>query len=195
MIYEPEEDSFLLEKEIRKLSNGKKILDMGSGSGIQARAAIEAGAKEVLAVDIDEEAIRELRKKGIDAIKSNLFEKVKGKFDLIVFNPPYLPEDKREDGESAKVTTGGKKGDEIILRFLKAVEKYLEKEGKILIVLSSLTPKERILKILEKEGLKKEVLAKRKIFMEELEIWKIFFQTKISTYLSKVKLRNHPPYY
>ena len=62
MIYEPEEDSFLLEKEIRKLSNGKKILDMGSGSGIQARAAIEAGAKEVLAVDIDEEAIRELRK-------------------------------------------------------------------------------------------------------------------------------------
>mgnify|MGYP001575006376 CR=1 FL=1 len=86
-------------------------------------------------IDIDEESLEFCRKKGITVLKSNLFEKIdkKEKSDLIVFNPPYLPEDKREDTQSARATSGGKKGNEIILKFLKKVEKHLEKEGKILL--------------------------------------------------------------
>ena len=53
MIYEPAEDSYLLVEEVRKRARGKKVLDVGTGSGIQARAAYSAGAREVLAVDID----------------------------------------------------------------------------------------------------------------------------------------------
>lgn len=174
MIYEPAEDSYLLEKEVRKFCKGKKVLDMGTGSGIQALAVKEGGALSVLACDIDIGAVNELKKKGINAVLSDLFFGIgRKKFDLIVFNPPYLPEDKREDIESARNTSGGKKGDEIIIRFLESAGKHLNTGGIILLVVSSLTPKNRILSVLLREGFKKEVIARKKMFMESLEVWKI----------------------
>ena len=173
MIYEPKEDSFLLEKAVRKYSKGKSFLDMGSGSGIQAKAALENKAKSVLAADISEEAVRNLKKQKISAIKSDLFSKIKDKFDIIALNPPYLPEDAREDKESQLATTGGKKGDEIILKFLKQAKSHLNKKGIILLVVSSLTPKRKILELLMKQNLKKEAILSEKFFFETLEVWKI----------------------
>ncbi|MEK6889321.1 MAG: HemK2/MTQ2 family protein methyltransferase [Nanoarchaeota archaeon] len=176
MIYSPSEDSFLLQKQVQLFSKDKSVLDMGSGSGIQALSSLSAGAKFVLASDVNEEAIKRLKKikdKRLKIKKSNLFSKIKDKFDLIVFNPPYLPEDKREDSESALITSGGKKGDEILVKFLKQAKNHLNKQGIILIVLSSLTPKKRILKILKDNNMNHSVLSKQNLFMEQLEVWKI----------------------
>lgn len=173
MIYNPREDSYLLEKEVKKYAKDMRVLDMGSGSGIQALGALKSGAKSVLCADIDSQSIRELKKKGLKTIRSDLFSNINGKFDLIVFNPPYLPEDKREDEESRKATTGGKKGDEIILRFLLKAKDYLETDGIILLVVSSLTPKERIAEVIQKKKLVKKIIAKEKLFMEELGVWEI----------------------
>ncbi len=173
MIYEPREDSHLLENEVAKCAKGRKVLDIGSGSGIQAKAALKSGAKSVLCADIGYEVIKFLKKKGLDAIQSDLFENVNEKFDLIVFNPPYLPYDEREDSESARTTSGGKRGDEIIARFLKDAKKHLNDKGIILLVVSSLTPLEKINKILDKQGFRKEVVGEKKLFMERLWVWKI----------------------
>ena len=92
---------------------------------------------------------------------------------MIAFNPPYLPEDKREDIESAQTTTGGKQGDELIVKFLKEVKNHLNKDGIILLVVSSLTPKERILKVLEENSFKHRVISSQNFFFETLEVWKI----------------------
>ena len=137
MIYQPNEDSFLLSKYVKKYAKGK-VLDIGTGSGILAEAALE-NTKDVLASDINQEAILYCRKKGINAIKSDLFENIKGKFDLIIFNPPYLPYDPDEDYETSLITKGGIKGYEIIERFLRDSKKYLNDDGIILIVISILT--------------------------------------------------------
>lgn len=173
MIYIPSDDSFLIKTAVRKLSKGKKVLDIGAGSGILGLAALKAGAKSVLFADIDKEAVNYLKNKRYNVIQSDLFSNVKGKFDIIIFNPPYLPFDSREDLESSSQTSGGKRGDEIILRFLRGVKRHLNNNGLILIILSSLTPKKRILKILKEKKLDKKVLSKKKFFMEELEVWKI----------------------
>ncbi|MEK6898484.1 MAG: HemK2/MTQ2 family protein methyltransferase [Nanoarchaeota archaeon] len=172
MIYQPSEDSFLLSRSVSRFAKGKKILDMCSGSGIQAKSAIKAKAKSVLCVDIDKESIAELKNQGLKAIKSNLFSKIKGKFDVIICNPPYLPFDKREDSESAKITSGGKEGDEFILKFLSQAPSHLSKSGIILIVLSSLTPRKRIDNLCKEKKLKISSLAKEKVFMETLEVLK-----------------------
>ena len=148
MIYQPAEDSFLLEKQVKKYSKGKSVLDIGTGSGIQSKSALMAGAKKVLATDINEEVINKLKKREIIVKKSDLFSNISGKFDLIIFNPPYLPEDKREDSESQLATTGGKNGDEIILRFLEQSTMYLKTDGIILLLVSSLTPRNKINKLL-----------------------------------------------
>jgi len=173
LIYFPREDSFLLEREVKKYAKGKSFLDLGTGSGIQSRAAKQAGAKSILSADINDEALKELKSQGFKTIKSDIFSKIKGKFDLIAFNPPYLPRDKREDKESALTTTGGKNGDELIIKFLKDVKKHINKNGIILLVVSSLTPREKILKILEKNSLEYKVITSQKFFFETLEVWKI----------------------
>ncbi len=173
MIYEPSEDSFLLAKEVKKLAKGKSFLDMGAGSGIQSEYAKSAGSKNILAVDINPKVVQFLKKKSIPAQVSDLFSKVEGKFDLIAFNPPYLPEDKLEDGESRRITTGGKIGDEIILRFLKDAPKHLNDNGAVLLLLSSLTPRQHILSLLNRLNMMYEVIAEEKLFFEKLEVWKI----------------------
>jgi len=173
MIYSPREDSYLLEKEVKRYAKDKKVLDLGAGSGIQAESALKEGVKSVLCADIDFKVVEFLRKKGLNVIQSDLFSNIKGKFELIIFNPPYLPADESDNKESRVQTTGGRRGDEIIVRFLEDVKNYLSEEGIILIVISSLTPRDRILRVLKEKGLKKEVISKEDFFMESLEVWKI----------------------
>jgi len=96
MIYEPNDDSYLLKEFVLKHARGK-VLDMGTGSGIQAEAALEK-TQDVLAADINNEAAEFCKKKGINAVQSDLFENINHKFDLIIFNPPYLPEEREHFG-------------------------------------------------------------------------------------------------
>ena len=173
MIYTPREDSFLLERFVKELVKGRNVLDVGCGSGIQIKAVLKGGAKSVAGIDVDERSLAFCKGKGLSVLKSDLFENVKRRFDLIVFNPPYLPDDKREDSTSKKATTGGKKGDEIIVRFLSEVGEHLEKEGIVLLVVSSLTPKEEIERVMKKEGFRKRILCCERFFMESLEVWEL----------------------
>ncbi len=167
MIYEPAEDSFLLEKYVKQYSRGK-VLDMGTGSCIQAEAAL-AKTKYVTAVDINKDAVALAKRKGISAVHSDLFEKVKGKYNLIIFNPPYLPEEDGEDAESKLTTTGGKRGNEILERFLKQAKAHLAIEGNILLVVSSQTPD--VEKLFSENGYEFRVLEKKNIFFEKLIVY------------------------
>jgi len=171
MIYEPAEDSYLLQEQVKKFSKkGMKVLDVGTGSGIQAQTAKEQGA-EVLALDINSECVKHCKNLKINTIQSNLFENVKEKFDLIIFNPPYLPEEPLEPEDSRLATTGGKKGNEILEKFLKQVKNYLNKNGKILILFSSLTPD--VDKIIKENKLKFKKLSEEKIPFEKLYVYLI----------------------
>lgn len=173
MIYFPREDSYLLEKQVKKYAKNKSVLDIGAGSGLLASAALQSGAAFVLASDINKEAVYETKKLGIQSVQSNLFSKIKGRFDIIVFNPPYLPRDKREDKESALATTGGKNGDEIILRFLKQSKKHLNNKGFILLLVSTLTPKKKIERLIKKLSFSYKPIASESLMFERLHVWKI----------------------
>ena len=157
-VYKDAEDSWLLQEQVRKLSTGKKVLDMGTGTGIQAITAAKAGAKEVIAVDIHPVAVQlakenaKLNKVKIKVIQSNLFENVKGKFDLIIFNVPYLPPEKPKD----LAWSGGKK---FIEKFLKQAKNYLTKHGKIIFVFSSLTKLKNL-----------EIIAEKKLPFEQIYV-------------------------
>lgn len=173
-VYLPQEDSFLLsstlKKETLKLKNKElKFLEIGAGSGIQLQTLLNFGIdnKNIFACDINTEAVKQCKRQKFNCIKSNLFEKLKGKYDWIIFNPPYLPEDKLEDEESKIATTGGEKGSEIINEFLRQAKGHLEKSGKIFLLTSSLT------KGIKWKGWKKKILSKKKLFFEEIYVWEI----------------------
>ncbi|MBM3247507.1 DUF2431 domain-containing protein [Candidatus Pacearchaeota archaeon] len=184
MIYSPAEDSWLLEKEvknyIKKLNKKEKqeikVLDMGSGSGIQAKAVINSGINnnQVFCADINPEAIKYLENQGLKAIKSNLFSnlnKKSDKFDLIIFNAPYLPEDKQEPKDSKLATTAGKQGYELILEFLKQAKPRLAKQGSILLLFSNLSKPSTILEQAKTLGYKAKKLAEQNLFFEKLFVY------------------------
>ena len=164
MIYMPEEDSFLLAKFVREYAKGK-VLDIGCGSGILMEVALEK-TKDVIGVDIDKEAVEYCKKKKLNVSYSDLFENVKEKFDLIVFNPPYLPEDEIKD----KDLIGGKHGYELIEKFFNEVDKFLNKNGKILILFSSLTNKNKVDEIIKKK-FKFKLLKEESYFFEKLFVY------------------------
>ena len=175
-IYQPEEDSYLMQKILEEYIEDKeiKVLEIGVGSGIQLKTLKKLKIQNIFGVDINQEAVKHCKKLGFNCKRSNLFSKVKEKYNLVIFNPPYLPEDKREPKESKTVTTGGKNGSEIINKFLKEAKKYLTPEGKIFLLVSSLTKK------INFKGYKKKIIAKKKIFFEELFIYELTISSKTS---------------
>lgn len=176
-IYQPAEDSYLLQKFVRRYATGR-VLDIGTGSGIQALTAIEVpSVREVVAVDINSRAVEALKKeiekrklRKIKVLQGDLFEYLEGSFNVVIFNPPYLPQDK---GIEDRALYGGKKGWEISERFFREVSRHMFPEGVVLFLFSSLTNKQKIEEILEHNLLQWEELGEEKIAFENLYVYKI----------------------
>ena len=158
-VYPPSEDTYLLEKALPKKLEGKKVLEVGCGSGFLSIEAALRGA-EVTAIDINENALDATERlavlKGVQdkihLIESDLFEKVDEKFDLIFFNPPYVPSTEIDNKiNGARAWAGGKKGKEVIEKFLEKFEYYLKPKGVCLLLISSLND---LRKELENKGWK-----------------------------------------
>jgi release factor glutamine methyltransferase len=138
-VYVPAEDSFLLLREAR--CHGR-VLEIGTGSGLIAIYFAKQGMK-VEAVDISKVALDcasgncNLNGVNINLVLSDLFQNVNGKYDTIIFNPPYLPAN--DDIEGAEVWNGGSDGFAVIRRFLADVPAYLTGNGSIYLILSDLT--------------------------------------------------------
>ncbi len=176
-IYEPAEDSYLLQKCVRQEAAGR-VLDVGTGSGIQAITAAENPmTREIVAVDINpdvvaalQEQIRERRLRKIKVLQSDLFENVDGQFSVIIFNPPYLPQD---EGIEDPALYGGKNGWEISERFFHDASRFLLPQGKILFLFSSLTNKEKIEQIITHHLLSFTEIASEKVAFETLYVYAI----------------------
>jgi HemK-related putative methylase len=179
-MYEPSEDSELIRKHIKDyISQNSLVLDIGTGSGILAKEALNY-ANKVVAVDIDDEVLKYVRqifkefikKKQLRVYKSDLFSNkaLNTVFDLIVFNPPYLP----DDGYSRDIALiGGKHGYEIIKRFIEDLNPHLDEEGTALLVFSTLTVPNKINDFLERNLFEFKLIDEYKLFFEKLFIYEI----------------------
>lgn len=177
----------MMSEQVKKYAKGL-VLDVGTGSGIQVLSALENKlVKKIIGIDIDNEAVdyckKKIKSKKAEFFQSDLFEIFKRKkssskeffscqFDTIIFNPPYLPNEKNSEINDISLH-GGKKGYGTIERFLSEVNDSLDKDGIILLLFSSQTNKGMIDKLIEKNLLVSELLDKKHFFFEDLFVYKI----------------------
>lgn len=174
MVYQPREDSFLLQRQVKRYAKGN-VLDIGTGSGIQALTAAERkDVRKVLAADISKEAVeycrKSIRNKKIRVLVSDLFSNVRGRFDTIIFNPPYLPADAKLGDLTIE---GGKKGFETIQKFLEEANDFLTDNGAILLLISSFTNKNKVEELIKQNLFDLRILSSTHIFFEDLLVYKI----------------------
>ncbi len=168
-VYEPAEDSFLL-ADCLKIKNNSKVLDMGTGCGFLAILASK-NAKKVVAVDVNPYALFNTKINlilnaisNVEVRFSDLFSNVNENFDVIIFNPPYLPLKSKDLYDKAWASENGK----IIMNFLREATNHLNKGGVIYIVLSSLSSTDP-----EICGYEAELLAKKNFLFERLYVYKL----------------------
>lgn len=173
-VYKPGEDTFLVLRYLEGLDlEGKKFLEVGTGNGEIALKAASKGA-EVTALDVNPEALdyarEKAQEKGLEEkftfVESDLFEELDEKFDVVVFNPPYLPGDEGLGDE--EIWRGGEKGIEVTERFLDEVSQYLESGGFALIVGSSRADLDSL-----KERFELVCVADETLWFEDLELLRL----------------------
>ena len=177
-VYIPAEDSYLLADNLQ-IKNGQSVLEIGTGSGIVAMYASKL-TDNITVTDINFDACELARKnfeandiENIEILFGNLFEPVENrKFDVILFNTPYLP---TEDGEVLEDTInyafdGGLNGRKVIDLFLNEVGNHLNDGGIVQMIQSSLSGNEETLEKLDNLGFIAEIAASEHFFFEDLTL-------------------------
>jgi release factor glutamine methyltransferase len=177
-VYAPAEDTFLLADNLL-VHKGDVVLEIGTGTGLIALSASKLASK-VVATDINPHAIKCSQANtllngvnNMDIRPGDLFQPVLcEKFDLILFNTPYLPsaEDEIIGDELDAAWDGGPDGRRVIDLFLNEVINYLNDRGIVQLVQSSLSDNKKTCQKLESLGFKVEITASERFFFEEIVV-------------------------
>ena len=176
-VYEPAEDTFLLAENL-KVKKTDRLLEIGTGTGIIAIIASKI-TENVIAVDINKYAVEcalknsDINQSNIDVRLGDLFDPVKNdKFDIILFNTPYLPtnEEERIDDELEAAWDGGPDGRAVINRFIEEVSDHLSPCGRVQLVQSSLSNVEETVGRLMEKGFNVSITASERFFFEEVVV-------------------------
>ncbi len=179
-VYRPAEDSFLIADQIPYYTS-KRTLDIGTGCGLLALISADT-AQEVIATDINPFAVKCAKKNAelngldhkISVLAGNLFDPIKtGKrFDLVTFNPPYLPDfDTSTDRDYLQSAwNGGRDGRLVTNRFLDQAPRFLQRDGNLLLVQSSLGGIQPIINKLHRNNFKVEIIASKHIHFEDIVV-------------------------
>jgi release factor glutamine methyltransferase len=157
---------------LREVRETDRVLDMGTGSGVQAILAASKSSN-VIAVDVNPFAV-ECAKANVNLNKlssritvkeSDLFENVKGKFDLIIFDPPFRWFEPRDIWERSCAD----KEYRTLGLFFENAEKYLNDKGRILMVFGTSGDIVYFKHLIRKYGFRR-----RQIFKESRVGWTYF---------------------
>ncbi len=173
--YEPREDSLLLRRIVEGFS-AEAALEIGCGVGF----VLEALAQKcgwVVGTDINKEALLKAKNRlmgrgllNFELVCCSSAEAFKASsFNLVIFNPPYLPSERIED----LAVDGGEGGVEVTLNWLKECARVVKPSGKVVLISSSLASQDLLIKGATRLGFKIKLIASQPLFFEELYAYEL----------------------
>lgn len=181
-VYQPAEDTALMLQalDLVDVGAGDRACDLGTGTGILGLALARRGAR-VVSVDLNPRAARLARANAarnglagrVNVVRASLLAPLRGPFDLVVFNPPYLPVEGELAGELARAWEGGRGGIAWAPLFLAGLHRCLAPAGRALVVVSSLGARRGFLELALSRGYLGEPVASAKLPWETLEAMRL----------------------
>jgi release factor glutamine methyltransferase len=179
-VYEPAEDTFLLAENL-SVEEHDAVLDVGTGCGILGILAAKK-ARHVIAIDLNPHAVECAKMNAkhnkvinkMDILLGDLFQPLRQnqQFTLILFNAPYLPSSSDEEKSWLSMAwAGGPTGRQLIDCFISEAPKFLNKNGRILLVQSSLSKVSETMHKLREAELKARILTKKKVMFETIVLF------------------------
>ncbi len=170
-MYLPSEDSIFLSNTVNHY-HGNLALEIGTSSGIILKE-LSKNFRIVIGTDIDFDSLKHLQSvlKNNRLICCDAATAIRNiEFDLIVTNPPYLPDN---PNYVDRTIDGGPTGIEVSVHILASVLDKLSEKGKILIMVSSLSKKKKLESFISDNNLIMKQIAQKGLFYESLEIIEI----------------------
>lgn len=173
-MYPPREDSeLLLEAAVEQVDPSDSVLEVGVGSGFVAMR-LQQHACYVVGTDVNPVAVEAARERGVPAVYTDIAEAVDADFDLVLFNPPYLPDaSDTPDDEMDAALAGGETGVEVALELVDDLDRLLAEDGAALIVVSSHGEPEKFERYIEEQGFAFDVAATEHVFFEDLYVYRL----------------------
>ena len=174
-VYSPAEDTFLLAAAaLDEVRPADRVIEIGTGSGYVAAQVLPV-AVSVVTTEINPHAAAAAHARGIDVVRTDLVRGICGKFDLVLFNPPYLPThcDERIDDWLEYALDGGPTGRSVVARFAQEIRRILAPGGRILLLISSLTGPEEVRMLFRERRMVVEVVRREPLEGEELLVLRI----------------------
>lgn len=169
-MYVPAEDTFLLMECVQRYS-GRWALEIGVGSGAVAQS-LARNFESVVGTDIDPASLVYCKGRGLLLVCCDAASALANiQFDLIVSNPPYLPDDDEKD----RTVHGGPAGIETTLHFVKSALPLLSRSGRMLFVVSSLVDPSMLESFVQEKNLKKRIVKEKALFYERLYVVELTF--------------------
>jgi len=176
-VYDPSDDTFLLIEAVRGLPPGR-FLEVGTGAGLVAIAAAQAGHR-VTATDLSASALHlagtnaDLNDVEVERVRADLARGLRvAAFDVVAFNPPYLPTRPGEEvpGVLNAAFDGGPDGLATTARFLAQLS---GRAKTVLVVASSLQPADTWAGLLTQFGWNTQTLCERRLPHERLKVLRL----------------------
>ena len=182
-VYPPAEDTYLLlDAALAEFRPEDLVIEIGSGRGILS-VELAPKVRRFIATDINPHAIMATKSRAeergasdrIDLVRADLFGGISCAFDLVLFNPPYLPIDPEErTGRWIDYALdGGASGRDTIDRFLKDLRNHLSPGGRALLLISSLTGLREVQETASAFGLAAVLFKSERCFFEQLHVLRI----------------------
>ena len=160
--YPPSEDAFFLADYIKN-EKGESALDIGTGSGYLA-ALLEESFSFVVGTDLSFNVLKKQEYFTTDTVCCNGADALNQQFDLVICNMPYLNTDEILDIS----IDGGRAGLEAPMKIIGSAKSRIKSDGKFIYVTSSLSNFKKLIAYTELDGFNVSILAKKKLFFEEL---------------------------